>query len=381
MKRIAILGSTGSIGRNALEVIKHHSDKFKVVALSANSNIDLLRKQIDEFKPELVGVSDVVAAGRLKNSKVKLFSGSLGLQELVGDKRIDEVVLAISGSSALLPLLKALECGKQVALANKEALVMAGPMIMDLSAKKKTKIIPVDSEQSAIWQCLDNQRGSEVKNIYLTASGGPFRTVNVKKLENISIAQVLKHPRWSMGKKISVDSANLMNKGLEFLEAMFLFGAPLEKIKVLIHPESIVHSMVEFQDGVVIAQLSATDMRIPIQYALAYPQRLYNSLPSIDFYKLKVLHFDKPDEKKFPCLGLAYRAARELGTVPAVLNAANESSVDEFLKGGISFLSIPKVIEKVLDRHRKVKNPGLKDILEADRWAKQEACFVIKEMS
>ena len=378
MKRIAILGSTGSIGRNTLEVIKHHPDKFKVVALSANSNIGLLRKQIDEFKPALIGFSDAAAAGRLKDPKVKLFSGSLGLQELVRDKRIDEVVVAVSGSSALLPLLSALDCGKQIALANKEALVMAGSIIMRLSAKKKAKIIPVDSEQSAIWQCLDNQRDIEVKNIYLTASGGPFKDISIKKLENISVAAVLKHPRWSMGKKISVDSASLMNKGLEFLEAMFLFGAPPEKIKVLIHPESIVHSMVEFQDGVVIAQLSATDMRIPIQYALTYPQRLTNSLPSIDFYKLKQLHFAKPDENKFPCLGLAYRAARELGTVPAVLNAANEASVECFLKEKISFLSIPKVIEKVLDKHQKKDNPGLNDILEADSWARQEAYEVIR---
>jgi 1-deoxy-D-xylulose-5-phosphate reductoisomerase len=239
--------------------------------------------------------------------------------------------------------------------------------------RKKVKIIPVDSEQSAIWQCLDGEDSKKLKNIYLTASGGPFRKTKRKAFKRISIREVLRHPRWRMGKKITVDSATMMNKGLEVIEAMFLFSVALDKIKVLIHPQAIIHSMVEFIDGVVLAQLSVTDMRIPIQYALSYPKRLDSSLQAIDFYKLKSLDFQRPDLGRFPCLKLAYRAAIELGTVPAVLNAANEVSVECFLNKKLSFVAIPQVIEKVLNRHRKVKKPGLDDILAADSWARRQA--------
>lgn len=382
MKHIAILGSTGSIGISALEVIRHFPGKFQVVGLSTNSNIDILYEQIKEFRPLFVCVRDIAAAKRLKHrlkSNTKLLVAEDGLEALVKDKEVEAILLAISGSCALLPLLKAIESGKQIALANKEALVAAGPLIMKEAAAKKIKIIPVDSEQSAIWQCLDGEEHSRLKKIYLTASGGPFWRSPQKDLKDISVRKVLRHPRWKMGKKISVDSANLMNKGLELLETMFLFDVASDKIEILIHPEAVVHSMVEFIDGVILAQLSATDMRIPIQYALSYPERLPNGFPHIDFCKLKELNFQVPDVKRFPCLRLAFRAAGELGTMPAVLNAANEVSVAEFLRERLAFISIPKVIEKVLDRHRNKINPDLEDILEADTWARSQAQRVIEK--
>ena len=348
MKRIAILGSTGSIGQNTLEVIRNFPDKFCAVGLSTNSNIDILYRQIKEFHPAFVCVRDKSVAARLesklKSKGIKLFAGESGLEEMVQDKRIDKVVLAISGSSVLPALLKAIESGKDIALANKEAFVIAGPIIMKKACRKKIKIIPIDSEQSAIWQCLKSEDKDKIRNIYLTASGGPFRQTTKLDLKNISVSDTLKHPRWKMGPKVSVDSANLMNKGLEVLEAMYLFNIEPKRIKVIIHPQAIIHSMVEFEDGVVLAQLSVTDMRIPIQYALTYPQRLTNRLPSIDFCELSRLDFQEPDFRRFPCLGLAYRAANEQGTTPAVLNAANEVSVDEFLKNRLGFVSIPKVI-------------------------------------
>jgi len=384
MKHIAILGSTGSIGQSTLDVIRNFPDRFRVAGLSTNSNIELLDRQIKEFHPLFVCVTDIAASKRLKarlRSNVKFFVGEDGLEALVQEKRVDKVVLAISGSCALLPLLKAIESNKDIALANKEALVMAGPIIMREAERQRIKIIPIDSEQSAIWQCLDGEDKTKLKNIHLTASGGPFRRSEKKSLKNVSISRVLRHPRWKMGKKISVDSATLMNKGLEVLEAMFLFNVPSEKIKIVIHPQAIIHSMVEFIDGVILAQLSVTDMRIPIQYALSYPERLPNSLAGIDFHKLGRLSFTEPDFKRFPCLGLAYQAARELGTMPCVLNAANEVSVAEFLKGRLSFFSIPRVIEKVLNRHNNIKGPSLSDVLGADAWAKKEAYRVIAKLN
>ncbi|MEK6727477.1 MAG: 1-deoxy-D-xylulose-5-phosphate reductoisomerase [Candidatus Omnitrophota bacterium] len=382
MKNIAVLGSTGSIGLSALEVIRHFPEKFRVIALSTNSNIELFERQIKEFRPEFACVSDTAAGKRLKAvKKTKIFFGEGGLEKIVQEKNTQEVLLAISGSAALLPLIKAIEANKQIALANKEALVMAGPIIMNMMVNKKASIIPVDSEQSAIWQCLEGHKSANLKSIYLTASGGPFRKTSKKKLEGISLAEVLKHPKWKMGRKITVDSATLMNKGLELLETMFLFNVQSEKIKILIHPEAIIHSMVEFIDGVVIAQLSATDMRIPIQYALSYPERFANSLPTVDFYKLKELHFEKPDFKKFPCLKLALQVAAELGTKPAVLNAANEVSVREFLNRRINFVDIPRIIERVLGSHRNKLKPDLADIIDADSWARLESYKTIGELS
>jgi 1-deoxy-D-xylulose-5-phosphate reductoisomerase len=384
VKNIAILGSTGSIGLNALEVARHFPDRYRVVGLSVKTDIDMLYKQIKEFHPLFVCVSDKAAGRKLESrlkSDTRLFIGEEGLEALIEQGIIEKILLAISGSSALFPLLKAIACKKQIALANKEALVMAGPIIMNEAALNKITIIPVDSEQSAIWQCLEGQEHSGLKKIYLTASGGPFRHAPKLGLRDISIREVLRHPKWRMGKKISVDSANLMNKGLELLETMFLFGVSCDKIKILIHPEALVHSMVEFVDGVVLAQLSATDMRIPIQYALSYPERLSNSLPAIDFHKLKELHFESPDFKRFPCLGLAYEVALKLGTMPAVFNAAGEVSVEEFLNKRLRFISIPKVIEKVLAMHRNKINPNLEDIQEADNWGRLEAHRVIAALN
>jgi 1-deoxy-D-xylulose-5-phosphate reductoisomerase len=385
MRRIAILGSTGSIGHSALEVIRHLPQEFKVVALATNSNVGALCRQIKEFSPEFACIKDKDAACDLKSKislrRTKLFSGEEGLVEMVKTKRIDRVLLAISGSAALLPLMAALDSGKDIALANKEALVMAGPLIMGKANKNNAKIIPVDSEQSAIWQCFKGESNKKIKNIYLTASGGPLRLVSKKAMRRISREAVLKHPRWKMGEKITVDSATLMNKGLEVLEAIFLFNLAAKNIKILIHPEAVIHSMVEFIDGVVMAQLSVTDMRIPIQYALAYPERLPSGLAGINFYELREMHFQKPDFNKFPCLELAYRAASQMGCAPAVLNAANEVGVEAFLKRRLDFILIPKVIDKVLSRHRNIKRPGLEDILEADAWARSQAHKVISGLN
>jgi len=381
MKRITILGSTGSIGKSTLGVIRNFPGKFKIAGLSTNSNIDLLHQQIKEFHPDFVCVNEESAALKLKpklKSSLKLFVGGEGLEQIIQDKQADTIVMAISGSSALRPLLKAIDNGnKYIALANKEALVMAGDIIMDRAKKKKISIIPIDSEQSAIWQCLDGQDSLKVRNIYLTASGGPLGHKSKKCLEHISIDEVLRHPKWKMGKKISVDSATLMNKGLEVLETMFLFNIGLDKIKILIHPEAIIHSMVEFIDGVILAQLSIPDMRIPIQYALTYPQRFSNRLPGVDFLSLKRLNFQRPDFRRFPCLRLALRAAGERGTMPAVLNAVNEVSVEKFLNSKLDFSCIPKVIEKILNRHKNKVKPKLEDIIEADVWARREACRFI----
>ncbi|MDO8661966.1 MAG: 1-deoxy-D-xylulose-5-phosphate reductoisomerase [Candidatus Omnitrophota bacterium] len=384
MKNIAILGATGSIGESALKVIRNFPDKFRVVALSANADIDKLNERIKEFKPFSVGVNDcsrALALSKMVKPGVRVFAGSAGLVELVKDKRIDQILFAISGAGALMPLLSAIESGKHIALANKEALVMAGPLIMRLSGKKNARIIPVDSEQSAIWQCLKTEDGRSLKNIYLTASGGPLRKLNKQALKEIRLKEVLKHPRWKMGKKISVDSATLMNKGLELLEAMFLFNVDISKIKVLVHPEALVHSMVEFIDGVIIGQLSITDMRIPIQYALSYPQRLESKLGGIDFCKVGALHFEQPDMVKFPCLGLAYEAARKLGTLPCVLNAANEVAVWEFLREKLRFIDIAEVVEKVMRSHVNNPKPALRDIWEADSWARIEARKIIRRLN
>lgn len=379
MKRIAVLGSSGSIGQSTLSVVRNLPKEFKVEALSVNSDITKLRQQIAEFKPSLVCVGDEQAACKLRtglDSSIKVFCAEEGLSEMVKDRRIDLAMFAISGSAALKPLIAAIKSGKDIALANKEALVMAGPLVMRLAKKYKVNILPVDSEQSAIWQSLGSFRQSDVRRVYLTASGGPLRNMPASQFKKVSLEKVLRHPRWKMGKKITVDSATLMNKGLELLEAMFLFDLGAEKIKVLIHPEALVHSMVEFNDGVIMAQLSAADMRIPIQYALSYPGRLVNNLPGIDFYRLNKIHFEKPDLEKFPCLALAYQAARQLGTMPAVINAANEVSVSNFLNKRISFLAIPKIIEKVMRRHARIANPGLADIIAADSWARKEAACI-----
>jgi 1-deoxy-D-xylulose-5-phosphate reductoisomerase len=378
MKRIAVIGSTGSIGRNTLDVIRQFPEKFRVAALCAHSNAELLSAQAREFKPGLVCLTGQSKTVSLKTGKkTKLFRGFSGLVEMLEDRGIDMVVMAISGSSALLPLWKAIEEKKEIATANKEALVMAGGLIGRLAAKNRVKIIPIDSEQSAIWQCLEKEDPAKLEKIYLTASGGPFWRRSKAQLKKITLEDALRHPRWKMGKKITVDSATLMNKGLEVMETMCLFNVKAKDIEVVIHPESIIHSMVEFVDGVVMAQLSVTDMRIPIQYAMSYPQRLESKAGKLNFLQIKRLDFAKPDFGKFPCLALAFSAARDGGTMPAVLNAANEISVAAFMEGRLGFASIAEIIGKVMRRHRPLKDPVLADILDADSWARIEAVRLI----
>ena len=376
MKSIAVLGSSGSIGQSTLEVVRSLPQQFKIAGLSVNSDIVKLEEQIREFRPKVVCVGNPQQAAKLSSkigSATKVLCGAHGLEELAGHKDIQQVMVAITGASALGPLISAIKSGKEIALANKESLVMAGTLVMRLAGKHKVLIRPVDSEQSAIWQSLGGLGAASVRRVYLTASGGPLRTMPASGFKRVTIEKVLRHPRWKMGKKITIDSATLMNKGLELLEAMFLFGLEEEKIKVLIHPQALVHSMVEFNDGVTMAQLSITDMRVPIQYAMTYPRRLPNTIAGIDFYRLNKLHFAKPDLDKFPCLALAYQAARQLGTLPAVLNAANETGVELFLWRKIDFLTIPKIVEKVMRRHTNIATPSLQDILGADAWARQEA--------
>ncbi len=381
MKKIAVLGSTGSIGRSALAVISKFPDKLKVIALSANNNIDVLCEQIKIFKPRFVCIHDgcfiTDLQSRFAHLKIRFFSGNQGLCQMVSDMSIDQVMMSVSGSAALPPLLQAIDSGKDIALANKEALVMAGDLIMRKAHKKGVRIIPVDSEQSAIWQCLEGQDRTKLKRIFLTASGGPFLSLGKEAFSKITVDDALRHPRWKMGRKITIDSATLMNKGLELIEALHLFSVSHKDIEVLVHPEAIIHSMVEFIDGVILAQMSVADMRIPIQYSLTYPKRLSNGYDQVDFLKLKSLNFRKPDFSRFPCLGLAYEAASRGGTMPCVLNAANEVSVDAFLGGEVCFTDIPKVIEKVMRRHKVSPRSSLSDVLGADSWARREAVNII----
>lgn len=381
IKRIIILGSTGSVGISTLNVLKRLGNMFKVVGLSTYSNIELLKKQAEDFFCTNLCVVEEKAARRILHSKGvrrRLYCGQEGLLEMIRNTAAEELVLALSGSSALMPLLEAIRSHKDIILANKEALVMAGSLVMKEARKNRVMIKPVDSEQSAIWQCLHHNDKNSIKRVYLTASGGPFWGWDRKSMLRIKVEDALRHPRWKMGKKISIDSATLMNKGLEVIEAMHLFSLPWDKIKVVIHPQSIVHSMVEFQDGIILAQLATTDMQIPIQYALTYPLRLPGvSSLDLDLLQLGKLTFESPDEKKFPCLALAWEAAKKGGSAPCVLNVANEISVEEFLKGNLNFLKIPEIIAKVLRRHKFIAQPSLEDIINTKDWAEQEARRII----
>lgn len=380
-KRIVILGSTGSVGQNTLSVIKEFLDKFSVEGLSAYNNIGLLLKQTRLFQPKKIVICKESKFTKENFLNTRVYFGQDNLKKLVNDKEVDLVVVAISGSAALLPLLEAINNKKTIALANKEALVMAGNIIMNLCKEKNVTIIPIDSEQSAIWQCLEGNNKKEISKIYLTASGGPLNKVPQGEFNNLSKNKILNHPRWKMGKKITVDSATLMNKGLEIIETKWLFDVSLERIKVLVHPEAIIHSMVEFRDGSVMAQLSNTDMRFPIQYALTYPERLKSNFKKLDFLKIKSLNFKKPDFKKFPCLRLAYQAARDAGSMPTVLNAANEKAVDAFLNDQLKFIDIAKVIEKILSQHKIISNPNLNEILEIDNWARAKTQEYINRLN
>ena len=378
MKNVVILGSTGSIGRNALSVLSNFADRFSVFGLSANTNMDLLKEQIKKFKPKKVVIGDEESFQNFKEENgSEILFGMEGLKKLCSDPEVDLVINALVGSVGLLPSFEAIESEKNLAIANKESLVMAGELLTRKAKEKNINILPIDSEHSAILQCLLSGKKNEVKRLILTASGGPFLKRKKKDWKNIKVEEALSHPTWEMGKKIPVDSATLMNKGLEVIEAHWLFDMPADKIAVLIHPQSIVHSMVEFVDGSLIAQMSIPDMRIPIQYALFYPERLPTNNRPLDLAQIKTLSFFEPDPKKFPCLEICYQALEMGGTAPAVLSASNEIAVKAFLGEKISFVDICKIIKKILKKHEVVENPNLDDILNADRWGREEANRII----
>ncbi len=376
MRRISILGSTGSIGTQALEVVEN-LENIRVTAITGNQNIDLLEAQARKFQPELVAVMDEKNAealkGRMTDTNIRIVSGMDGLVQAATIDGVDTVVTSVVGNVGLKPTFAAIEAGKNIALANKETLVSAGQLVMDLAKKHNSNIYPVDSEHSAIFQSLQGNEGNKISRILLTASGGPFRGKKRDELLHITAADALKHPNWSMGKKITIDSATLMNKGLEVMEAKWLFGVETKQIEVLVHPQSIVHSAVEYEDGAVMSQLGEPDMRVPIQYALTYPKRVKSNFPKIDFAQRSNLTFEKPDMDTFRCLALAYRALETGGTLPAVLNGANEVAVARFLEGNISFLQIPELIEQTMDAYTVKYEYTLEDLLEADTWARAYA--------
>ena len=380
MKQIAVLGSTGSVGLNSLRIVRTHPDQFRVIALAVRKNAEELYKQALEFKPALVCLyeSEKVQwlTAKLKPHGIRVTTGDEGLIEVSTLKVLDVVLFAVVGAVGLKPIFAAVRAGKSVAVANKEPLVMAGGLLMKEAQRFRAGVFPVDSEHSALWQCLQGHAPASVKKLILTSSGGPFRK-RTAGFSTITPREALKHPCWKMGPKITIDSATMMNKGLEIIEAVNLFGMPSEKIDVLIHPESIIHSMVEFVDGSHLAHLGITDMRLPIQYALSYPDRLVNHLPTLDLAGMSRLHFEKSNPKRFPCLELGYSASRIGGTMPAVLNAANEMAVSSFLGHEIRFTDIPRVIEGTMHKHRTVKNPGLDAVLDADQWARECAVDVI----
>ncbi len=373
LKQLAVLGSTGSIGQQTLEVVRALPHRFHILGLAAGGNTDLLAKQINEFKPRFVYHHDREARAHLANAKYELLS----LEEIASHPLVDTVVIATSGKTGLSPTLAAVKAGKKICLANKESLVMAGEIITNEAKLSAAQILPIDSEHSAIWQCLEGETQPAAR-IILTASGGPFRGYSPTQLGEVTAKQALKHPSWQMGTKVTIDSATLMNKGLEVIEAHWLFNIPFANIKVLIHPQSIVHSMVEFIDGSIKAQLSYPDMRLPIQYALSYPERLPNSqLPRLNWDNINNLTFEQPDLDTFSCLRLAIEAGMKGGTYPTVLCAADEVAVDLFLSGRIKFVDIAKLVEQVLEQHQVTGHPTLEEIMTADAWAREKVLQLI----
>lgn len=383
MKKVVILGSTGSIGTSALDFIKNRSDDFEVIGLAEGHDVKLLAEQIQIFRPKLVSVRDRESSESLKNllvgHKPKVLFGMEGTCEVASMADADIVLSAIVGSIGLKPTLAALSAGKDVALANKESLVVGGKIVVDMVKRKKLNLLPVDSEHSAIFQSLCGNRKSDLKKIVLTASGGPFRGYSRDKLKDVTVEDALKHPRWNMGRKITIDSATLMNKALEIIEAKWLFDLKCEQIDVIVHPQSIIHSMVEYKDGCVIAQLGVPDMRAPIAYALTYPQRSETGVDALDLIGEKGLTFEKPDTDVFPAINYAYDAILAGDTMPAVLNAANEVAVSAFLDRKINFLRISELVRMAMDDHRPYSVSTLEDLLEADKWAREYVEKTIKE--
>ena len=384
MKRLAILGSTGSIGRSALAVVDAHPERLRVVALAAGDNAGLLAEQVAHYRPEAVAMANVDGIDRLQASLSSLppvvASGREGLIAVATHPSVDIVICASSGTAGLEAVLAAIDAGKTIALANKEVLVMAGELVTSAARRRGVTILPVDSEHNAIHQCLHGRQPSEIRRLILTASGGPFRELPREALEHVTPAAALQHPTWQMGRKITVDSATLMNKGLEVIEARWLFDVPGDRIDVVIHPQSIVHSMVELTDGSVIAQLGITDMRLPIQYACSYPERWEAALPSLDIARAGRLEFSPPPLDRFPCLGLAYDALKAGGTLPVVLNAANEVAVELFLDGKLGFMSIPRVLKRTMDAHCVDKVSTLEVVRHADAWARAQARVIAGEL-
>jgi 1-deoxy-D-xylulose-5-phosphate reductoisomerase len=380
MKRLAVVGSTGSIGQNTLRVVEHLSDRFQIFALAANSTVDRLAEQTAAFRPNVVAITDPSRVEEFRSRCTamripvpEVVTGERGLRQIASAGEVDIVVSAAVGAAGLAPTYSAVASGKTVALANKEAMVLAGELLRKTASRTGARLIPVDSEHSAVDQCLRSGEHGEVRRLILTASGGPFRETPAERFATITPEEALNHPTWRMGKRITIDSATLLNKGLEVIEARWLFNIPPEKIDIMVHPQSIVHSMVEFVDGSVIAQLGTADMRQPIQYALTYPERLHSPVPCLDWATVSRLDFALPDRQKFPCIGLAYRAIQMGGTAPAVLNAADEVVVQGFLERIIPFSAIPEIIAATLEAHVLRAADSLETILEADAWARTEA--------
>ncbi len=377
MKGLSILGCTGSVGRNVLRVVDAFPERFEVVGLAAGANVELLAEQVARYRPRVVSVASAEALAELGRrvdlAGLRAGHGTQAMVDVATHAQARVVVASAVGAVGLLPTYRALEAGKDVALANKETLVMAGELMLAESRTRGGRLLPIDSEHCALHECLDGRRPEDVRRLLLTASGGPFRTRPRETFASITPQEALKHPTWTMGRKITIDSATLMNKGLEVIEARWLFGIEAERIEVLVHPQSIVHSMVEFIDGTVLAQLGVTDMRLPIQYALSYPERWPAAIPGMDFSQSMKLDFEPPERDKFACLDLAYEALRRGGTAPAVLNAVNEEAVAAFLEGRVPFLAIPESIAEVLGAHDARHATSVEDVLAADAWARERA--------
>jgi len=385
LKNICLLGSTGYIGTNALKIIRNNPDRYRIIALGGGRNIDLLLNQIKEFKPRYAVAINSHLADQLKSklnnlTNIEILYGTKGYSEIASLSDINITIAAMTGSAGLLPTFSAITSGKDVALANKETLVMAGSLMINESKKLGVNIFPIDSEHSAIQQSIQGHNREDLKKIILTGSGGPFKDSPIEKLAMVTPQEALQHPKWKMGRKISIDSATMMNKGMETIEAKWLFNTEMNQIEILLHPQSIIHSMVEYMDGSIIAQLSPPDMRIPIAYALSYPRHLKVELPSLNLIDIKTLSFEKPDKKRFRCLYLALAAGETGESMPAVLNGANEIGVNAFLEGKIGFLEIPQLIEKTMEKHETFPLNSIEHAIEADKWAKSRAKEILREM-